>query len=123
MVHGLFGLGVGSALYFESLDFWAVTKVTILLATTITLILPFVWVWAEGVSATGKRPGALRLVINIAFAKTGSIKLAASLAVIGFMGILILLGPDALGISHAALVLQAMVILTADGYVPPNPMA
>ena len=49
--------------------------------------------------------------------------MAASLAVIVFMGILILLGPDASGISHAALVLQAMVILTTDGYVPPNLMA
>ena len=87
MVRRLFGLGVGSAPSLESLDFGTVNKVTILLATTIALILSFVWMWAEGVPATGKRPGALRLVINIAFAETGSITLAASLAVIGFMGI------------------------------------
>ena len=70
MVHGLFGLGVGSALFLESLDFGAVTKVTILLATTIALIQSFVWMWAAGVPVTGTRPGALRLVINIAVAET-----------------------------------------------------
>ncbi len=83
----LFGLGVGSAPFLESLDFGAVNKVTILLATTIALILSFVWMWAEGVPVTGTRPVALRLVINIAVAETRSITLAASLAVIGFMGI------------------------------------
>ena len=119
----MFGLGVGSALFLVSLDFGAVTKVTILLATTIALILPFVSIWAEGVSATGTRPGALRLVINIAVSENGSIKLAASLAIIGFMGILILRGRDASGILHSALVLQAMVILATEGYIPPNLMA
>ena len=83
----MYSLGVGSALFLESLDFGALTKVTILLATTIALILPFVWMWAERVSTTGMGPGALRLVINIAVAETGSITLAASLAVIGFMSI------------------------------------
>lgn len=87
MVRRLFGLGVGSAPFLESLDFGAVNKVTILLATTIALILSFVWMWAEGVPVTGTRPVALRLVINIAVAETRSITLAASLAVIGFMGI------------------------------------
>ena len=56
VVHGLFGLGVGSALFLVSLDFGAVTKVTIPLATTIALILPFALMWAEGVPATGTRP-------------------------------------------------------------------
>ena len=79
--------------------------------------------WAEGAPATGTRPGALPLVINIAVAKTGAITLAAYLAVIGFMGILIMLGPDASGISHAALIVQVMVVLATDGYVPPNLMA
>ena len=122
-VKGLLGLGIGSALFLESLDFGALTKVAILLAITITPILPFVWMWAEVVPATGKRLGALRLVINISVVETGSITLAVSLAVIGFMGMVILLGPDASGISHAALLLQAMVILATTRYVSPNLMA
>ena len=83
----MFSLGVGSALLLESLDFGALTKVIILLATTIALILPFVWMWAERVLTTGTRPVALRLVINIAVTETRSIILAASLALIAVMGI------------------------------------
>ena len=50
---GCLVLGVGSAPFLESLDFGAVNKVTILLATTIALILSFVWMWAEGVPNDG----------------------------------------------------------------------
>ena len=97
MVHGLFVLGVGSALCLELLDIGAVTQVTILLATTIALIPPFFGYGPRVFWRRVRGPGALRLVINIVVAETESITLAASLAVIGFMGILIFAWSGCLG--------------------------
>ncbi len=62
VMNGLFGLGVGAALFLEALKFGSVAMVTILSATTPVIILPFVWIRTGLVPAAGAWLGAILVV-------------------------------------------------------------
>lgn len=62
ILNGLFGLGVGAALFLQALENGSVATVTILSATTPVLLLPFIWARTRTRPALGAWVGAVLVV-------------------------------------------------------------